>query len=108
MVHLHDGILCNRKKEGAPTCCDSIDDLFSHLCHVSLSQCACYVLRVRALVFVELGHPTMLCCSAICGGGVQKGTMLLARLLAGFQSLFFLPTNKLGPSGSDSWVGGFL
>ena len=25
MVHLHNGILCSRKKEGAPTLCDSMD-----------------------------------------------------------------------------------
>ena len=34
--------------------------------------------------------------------------MLLARLSAGFQSLPPLPTNKLGPSGADSLVGGFV
>ena len=34
--------------------------------------------------------------------------MLLAQLSAGFQSLPLLPTNKLGPSGADSWVGGFV
>ena len=35
--------------------------------------------------------------------------MLLAQLLAGgFQSLPLLPTDKLGPSGADSWVGRFL
>ena len=25
VVHLHDGILCNRKEEGAPTLCDGMD-----------------------------------------------------------------------------------
>ena len=25
LVHLHNGILCSRKKEGAPTFCDSTD-----------------------------------------------------------------------------------
>ena len=25
MVHLHDGILCSRKKEGAPTLCNNMD-----------------------------------------------------------------------------------
>ena len=25
MVHLHNGILCSRKKEGAPTLCDRMD-----------------------------------------------------------------------------------
>ena len=40
------------------------------------------------------------------GGGVQEGTMLLVLLSAGFQSLPPIPTITLGPSGSDSWVGG--
>ena len=34
--------------------------------------------------------------------------MLLAPLSAGFQSLPLLPTITLGPSGADSWVGGFV
>ena len=35
--------------------------------------------------------------------------MLLAWLSTGFQSLPPTPpTNRLGPSGADSWVGGFL
>ena len=34
--------------------------------------------------------------------------MELALLSAGFQSLPLLPTSKLGPSGADSWVGGFV
>ena len=34
--------------------------------------------------------------------------MLLAQLLAGFQSLPPLPTCKLGSFGADSWVGGFV
>ena len=34
--------------------------------------------------------------------------MPLAWLLAGFQSLSQLPTSELGPSGVDSWVGGFV
>ena len=33
--------------------------------------------------------------------------MALASLCAGFQSLPLLPTIKLGPSGADSWVGGW-
>ena len=45
---------------------------------------------------------------AVCWGGVQEGTMALAELLAGFQSLPPLPTSKLGPSGADSWAGGFV
>ena len=41
-------------------------------------------------------------------GRVREGTRLLAQLSAGFQSLPLLPTSKLGPSGADSLVGGFV
>ena len=34
--------------------------------------------------------------------------MPLAQLSASFQSLPLLPTSKLGPSGADFWVGGFV
>ena len=34
--------------------------------------------------------------------------MVLAPLSAGFQLLPLLPTIKLGPSGADSWVGGWV
>ena len=34
--------------------------------------------------------------------------MALALLSAGFQSLTPLPTSKVGPSGADSRVGGFV
>ena len=30
MVHLHNGILCRRKKEGSPTLCDSMDGTRKH------------------------------------------------------------------------------
>ena len=30
MVHLHNGILCSRKQEGAPTLCDSTDGCGKH------------------------------------------------------------------------------
>ena len=50
----------------------------------------------------------LLCCGAVCGGGVQEGIMLLAQLLDGFQSLTSLPTSKLGPSGTDYQVDGFV
>ena len=50
----------------------------------------------------------LLCCDAVCGGGVQEGTMTLDLLSAGFQSLPPLPTIKLGPSGAESQVGGFV
>ena len=47
-------------------------------------------------------------CEAICGGGVGEGTMPLAPLSAGFQSLPPLPTIKLDPSGADSQVRGLV
>ena len=59
-------------------------------------------------MFTRLGQRTWLHYDAVCGGGVQEGTMLLAPLSAGFQSLPPLPTVKLGPSGADSPVGGFV
>ena len=37
-----------------------------------------------------------------------KGTMVLALVSAGFQSLPLLPIIKLGTSGADSWVDGFM
>ena len=58
-------------------------------------------------MFIRVGQPTMLHCGTVSGGGVQEGTMPLAWLLAGFQSLPPLPTSKLGPSGADSRVDGF-
>ena len=30
VVHLHDGILCSRKKKGAPTPCNSMDETGKH------------------------------------------------------------------------------
>ena len=30
VVHLHNGILCSREKEGAPTLCDSMDGSGEH------------------------------------------------------------------------------
>ena len=30
LIHLHNGILCNRMKEGAPTFCDSTDGTGKH------------------------------------------------------------------------------
>ena len=53
-------------------------------------------------------QPTSLHCGAVWGGGVREGTMSLARLWASFQPLPPLPTSKLGPSGADSWMGGFM
>ena len=56
-----------------------------------------------------MGQPTLLHCGVVvCGGGVREGTMPLARLSLHFQSLPPVPTSKLGPSGADSWVDGFV
>ena len=55
-----------------------------------------------------MGQPRLQLCGTICRGGVPEGTVPLAQLLVGFQSLPLLPTSKLGPSGADSQVGGFM
>ena len=55
-----------------------------------------------------MGQHTSLHCDTVCGEGVQEGTMALALLSAGFQSLPPLPTIKLGPSCADSQVCGFV
>ena len=49
-----------------------------------------------------------LCFGALVGRGVREGTMPLAQFSAGFQSLPLIPTSKLGPSGADSKVDGFV
>ena len=59
-------------------------------------------------MFTRAGQPTSLCLDALCGGGVREGTLLLAQLSARFQLLPLLLTSKLGPSGADSQVGGFV
>ena len=53
-------------------------------------------------MLTRAGQPTWLRCGAVCGGGVQEGTVPLALLSARFQSLPLLPTSKVGPSGADS------
>ena len=50
----------------------------------------------------------LLLCGTVCGGGVQEGAVPLAKLFVGFQSLPQLPTGKLGFSGADYQVGGFV
>ena len=55
-----------------------------------------------------MGQRKSLSCGTVCGQGVREGTMPLARHLAGFQSLPPLATSKLGPSGADSQVGGWV
>ena len=74
-----------------------------HLCHVFLPRCSCYVVRGRALG-IHPGGATHFSALWHCmwGGEVREGTMSLAQLSAGFQSLPLLPTSKLGPSGADS------
>ena len=47
-------------------------------------------------------------CDIVCRGGVREVTMALALLSAGFQSLPPLSTSKLGSSGADYQVGGFV
>ena len=59
-------------------------------------------------MFTRAGQPTSLSCDILCAGGVPEGTVLLSVLSASFQSLPPLPTSKLGPSGADSWVGGWV
>ena len=73
-----------------------------------VSRYACYLVRVKALGISQSGATHFVVCGIVCGGGVQKGTMLLAKLSAGFKSLPLLPTRKLGPCHADSWVGGFV
>ena len=69
--------------------------------------CTSYIVRGEVLGILQAGQPRSLCCGTVCWGGVQEGTMLLTWLLTGFQSLALLLTSILGPSGADSWVGGF-
>ena len=59
-------------------------------------------------LFTRVRQPMWLGCSAVCGAGIQEETMLLAGLLASFQSLLLLPTSKVGLSSADSQVGGFV
>ena len=47
-------------------------------------------------------------CGIVCGGGAERGTMLLTQLSASFQSLPILTTSKLVPSGADSQVSWFV
>ena len=50
----------------------------------------------------------LLHCDAVCGGGVQEGTVPLVQLSACFQSLPLLYSSKLGLSGAGSWRSGFV
>ena len=62
-----------------------------------LSLHTCCVVRGRALGIHQGGaiHITVLC-----GGEGSEQAMLLAPLFASVQSLYLLPTSKLGPSGA--------
>ena len=73
-----------------------------------MSWSPCYVVRGRALRYSPGQGNQVAGSGAVCGGGVREETMSLAQLSALFQSLLLLPTSKLGPSGADSWVGGFV
>ena len=57
-----------------------------------------------------VGQPTCYIVALYVGEGSEREQcrLLSSWLLAGFQSLPLLPTNKLGPSGADSRVGGFV
>ena len=59
-------------------------------------------------MFAREGQTTLLHFGAVCGRGVREGIVPLAELSDGFQSLPLLPTSKLGPSGADSRMGGFV
>ena len=59
-------------------------------------------------MFTRVGQPMLLHGDAVYGGGIQKGTLPLAQLLAGFQSFPLLPTSKFGPSGADSRLSEFV
>ena len=63
---------------------------------------------MEPLVFARAGQFTLQHRGAICWGGDKEGTVPLAQLSAGFQSLPLLPTIKSGPSGADSQVGGIV
>ena len=54
-----------------------------------------------------MGQPLLLRYGVVCGGRVWEGTVQLAWLSTGFQSLPPLATSKLGPSGADS-PGGWI
>ena len=69
---------------------------------------ACYNVKGGDPGVHQGGATQVTVCTAVCGGGVQEGLMLLARLSVGFQSLPSLPSSKLVPSGADSHVGVFV
>ena len=62
----------------------------------------------RALGICQGGATQVLCSGVFCGGEVQERIIQLVQLSIGFQSFPPLLTSKLGPSGADSQVGGFV
>ena len=58
-------------------------------------------------MFTRAGQPMSLCCDTVCGGGVREGTVPLA-MLCQFSVTPLLSTSKLGHSGADFLVGGFV
>ena len=82
--------------------------LFFQLGRNFLSQCTCYIVRGEAFGICQDRDIQVTALWCWVWGGFWEGTMLLARLSAGFESLFPLPTSKLGPSGADSQVGGIV
>ena len=68
----------------------------------------CYIARGRALYICQGRAIHISVFGAVCERGVQKGTMPLGQLSVSFQLLLPLPISKLGPSGVDSRVGGFV
>ena len=73
----------------------------------SPSQWACYIIRGRALDVHQGGAACHLLWRCTWGRGL-RGSNGACSALCGFQSLPPLPTSKLGPSGGDSWVDGFV
>ena len=71
-------------------------------------SCAHYVVRGRALDVHQGGATHVAVLWRCMWGRGPRGTMPLAPFSAVFKSLPPLPTSKLGPSGADSRVGGFV
>ena len=73
-----------------------------------LSHCACYIVKGETTAVPQDGatHVAFLWC-CMWGRG-SRGNNALALLSAEFQSLPLLTTIKLGSSGADSQVGGFV
>ena len=80
---------------------------FSHLGHISLFCNTCYIIWGGALCICQgraIHFPALWC--YMWRKGQKRNNA--PQLLFGLQSLPPLPTNKLGPSCADFWVGGFV